>query len=106
MLVAGATWTIAAGAFAQVKILDEPSNAPPPAPQPVRAASAPRSLSADEQVMLEARRLLANLQAGKAQDLLTQWLERNAGGQSPQIPEAYYLRGNSKLAQDDEYESL
>ena len=106
MLVAGATWTIAAGAFAQVKIVDEPAGAVAPAPQPARAASAPRTLSADEQVMLEARRLLANMQASRAQDLLTTWLERNAGGQSPQLPEAYYLRGNAKLAQDDEYEAL
>ena len=106
MLVAGATWTIATGAFAQVKIVDEPAGAVAPAPQPARAASAPRTLSADEQVMLEARRLLANMQASRAQDLLTTWLERNAGGQSPQLPEAYYLRGNAKLAQDDEYEAL
>ena len=101
----------ASSAFAQVKIVDEPAGAAAgsgtvAAPQPVRAASAPRTLSVDEQAMLEARRLLASLQASRAEDVLDAWLERNAGGQSPQVPEAYYLRGNAKLAQDDEFEAL
>lgn len=107
IIAAGTTWTVCAAAFAQVKIVDDAAGAQPaPPPQQPRAASAPRTLSADEQIMLEARRLLANMQAGRAQELLTTWLERNAGGQSAQLPEAYYLRGNAKLAQDDEYEAL
>jgi len=101
----------ASSAFAQVKIVDEPAGAAAgsrtvAAPQPARAASAPRTLNVDEQAMLEARRLLASLQASRAEDVLDAWLERNAGGQSPQVPEAYYLRGNAKLAQDDEFEAL
>ncbi|HLP86059.1 MAG TPA: outer membrane protein assembly factor BamD [Phycisphaerales bacterium] len=109
VIAAGTAWTMSGVALAQVKIVDEPAGTPAaavPAPQPARAASAPRAMSADEQIMLEARRLLANMQAGKAQDLLDAWIERNAGGQSPQLPEAYYLRGNAKLAQDDEYDAL
>jgi outer membrane protein assembly factor BamD (BamD/ComL family) len=108
-IAAGTACTLSVAAFAQVKIVDEPGPAASAVAQEaasVRAPSAPRNLSADEQVMLEARRLLAGMEAGKAEDLLDAWLERNAGGQSPQLPEAYYLRGNAQLAQDDEYDAL
>jgi outer membrane protein assembly factor BamD (BamD/ComL family) len=67
-----------------------------PAPEP----------GSDGAVMQEARRLLAEGRASRAEDLLDEWLDLNERSENPFLAEAYLLRGNAKLAQDDEWDAL
>ncbi len=71
-------------------------------------ASAPSSSSpdsADRAEMDEIRRLLAEGRAEEAQRRADEWIPR-ASKQNPFYPEALLLRGNAKLAQDDEFDAL
>lgn len=69
-------------------------------------ASPARELTPDERVMQEARKAIASRSPGRAKSLLDAWISEHAGSEHPQLPEAYYLRGNAKLAADDEYDAL
>lgn len=60
----------------------------------------------DAWVMAEARRHLAAEQPGKALKILNPWLEANKRTQNPYLPEAYLLRGDARVASDDEYKAL
>lgn len=60
----------------------------------------------EEATIAEARRWLAADQPGKARDLLDAWIEEHRLEASPWLPEAYLLRGDAKLAMDEEYNAL
>lgn len=60
----------------------------------------------DEFVMWQARKLLAEGKPTKAEDLLTDWLDENERTRNPYLAEGYFLRGESRLANDREYKSL
>lgn len=60
----------------------------------------------DAWVMGEARRHLAAEQPGKALKILNPWLEANKRSRNPYLAEAYLLRGDARVANDDEYKAL
>ncbi len=60
----------------------------------------------DEATIAQARRLLAEDKPGEARALLDAWIEEHRIGDSPWLPEAYRLRGDAKLAMDEEYRAL
>ena len=60
----------------------------------------------DEFVMWQARKLLAEGKPGKAAGLLSDWLDENDRSRNPYLAEAYFLRGEARLANDHEYKSL
>ncbi len=54
--------------------------------------------------LMEARRALASGDFIRAERMSSQWIERNE--RHPLIADAYLIRGDSKVADDDEYEAL
>ncbi len=60
----------------------------------------------DEAVIAEAQMLLAEEEPGAARDILDEWLDKNESGDSRWLATAYLLRGEAKLADDEEYASL
>lgn len=60
----------------------------------------------EEETIARARRLLAEDRPGEARALLDAWIEEHRVGQSPWLPTAYRLRGDAKLAMDEEYRAL
>lgn len=88
---------------AQVRIV-EPAALGSPAPAPTAEADA------DAATMQQARRLLADDKGSAAQSLLDKWIKRHKSldeeADNRHAPEAYYLRGNAKLLQDEEYDAL
>lgn len=60
----------------------------------------------DEHVMAEARRLLAERRPGRARSVLTDWIDEHKRSDNPWLPEAYLLRADARLAQDEEYAAL
>lgn len=57
-------------------------------------------------VLGEARRLLAADRPGQALKILNDWMTANKYTENPDLPQAYLLRGDAKLAIRDEYEAL
>lgn len=90
-------------AVAQVKIIDAPA---PASPIIKVQQQDPAKLSPDELVMRQAREAIVANKAGKAKELLTPWITAHKFSEHPLLAEALYLRGNAKLAMDDEYEAL
>jgi outer membrane protein assembly factor BamD (BamD/ComL family) len=88
----------ACAANAQVRIVNEPRT---PAPTPEAAASDPVATK-----IIEARRLLAAKRPEQAQKTLDGFLGSPESAGHPMTPEAYYLRGNAKLARGEEGEAL
>lgn len=70
-----------------------------------QAHNAPEAGS-DAAIMNEARRLLATDQADQAQRMLDDWIEANETTKNPYLPEAYLIRGDAKLADNDEFDAL
>lgn len=60
----------------------------------------------DEYVLWQARKLLAEGKPGKATGVLSDWLEDNERSRNPYLAEAYFLRAESRLANDREYKAL
>lgn len=60
----------------------------------------------EEATIAEARRLLASEKPSQARELLDGWIEEHRHGESPWLSEAYLLRGDAKLAMDEEYNAL
>lgn len=54
--------------------------------------------------LMEARRALAAGEAARAENLASEWIDRNP--RHPMLPEAYLTRGDALLAQDEEYDAL
>lgn len=54
--------------------------------------------------LLEARKALAAGQFARAEQLASQWIERN--DRHPMLAQAYLIRGDALLGQEDEYEAL
>lgn len=54
--------------------------------------------------LLEMRRALASGDSARAERMATQWIDRNE--RHPSIADAYLVRADAKLANDDEYEAL
>jgi outer membrane protein assembly factor BamD (BamD/ComL family) len=54
--------------------------------------------------LLEARRALAAGQYSRAEQLASQWIERN--DRHPLLAQAYLIRGDALMGQDEEYEAL
>ncbi|MFK7759075.1 MAG: outer membrane protein assembly factor BamD [Phycisphaerales bacterium] len=67
-----------------------------PAPEP----------GTDAALMAEAQLLIAEGNPGRASSKLTSWIEKNKRSRSRFIPEAYYLRGIARFANDREYKAL
>jgi tetratricopeptide (TPR) repeat protein len=70
------------------------------------AAVRPAELSPDEQLMAEARQLLADNKPERAKKLLDDWIEKNEHGQHPLLARAYLLRGDAISLGGNEYEAL
>lgn len=100
----------AAATHAQVKIADPTGPAPVKvtAPGGTPAAQPPRAMSPDEEAMASARRALAEDKPSRALSLLNDWIDRHEKDVqlSPYRAEAFYLRGNAKLAMGNEFASL
>ncbi len=60
----------------------------------------------DEHTMWQARRLLAEGRPGRAVDVLSKWLDEHGRTRNPHLAEAYFLRGEARLADDQEYSAL
>lgn len=60
----------------------------------------------DEAVMARARECLAGNEAGRAEGLLTAWIESEGSQRSPYYPEAHFLRGDARLARGREEDAL
>ena len=60
----------------------------------------------DEHTMWQARRMLAEGRPERAVDLLGEWLEEYGRTRNPYLAEAYFLRGEARLANDREYNAL
>jgi len=56
--------------------------------------------------LAEARQALASDQPGRALSILNAWIREHKFTNHPSLPEAYLLRGDAKLANNDEYEAL
>lgn len=63
-------------------------------------------VATDEPRLAEARTLLASDRPGEALSILNEWVREYKFTENPYLPEAYLLRGDAKLAQNDEYEAL
>ncbi|HRQ76000.1 MAG TPA: outer membrane protein assembly factor BamD [Phycisphaerales bacterium] len=57
-----------------------------------------------EAMLADARRALAEGDARRAENLATRWIERH--DRHPLMPDAYLLRGDAKLAQQEHYKAL
>lgn len=110
LCAAAALMLLAGQALAQTAVIELPKAPAQPVTQPAGTdAQTPKELSEDERVMLRARELLAADKPAQAETLLTQWIDAAALkglGTTNLAAEALYLRGNAKLAQDNEYEAL
>jgi outer membrane protein assembly factor BamD (BamD/ComL family) len=95
-------------AFAQLRIVDDEGGTSGTSldGSQARMQTPTRELTIDERVMQDARKAIASRSPGKAKSMLDAWIEKQIGSEHPQLPEAYYLRGNAKLAADDEYDAL
>ena len=60
----------------------------------------------EEATIAKARELLAQNKPVEGKKILDEWIEANETSKSKNLPEAYLLRGDCKLADDDEYEAL
>lgn len=60
----------------------------------------------DAYVMAEASRLIADDKAGKAASMLGDWLDKNKRSRNPYLAQAFYLRGEARLRNNDEYKAL
>lgn len=60
----------------------------------------------DEAVIADARQMLAQRRYGAAETLLDSWIEINENSKSPWLAEAYLLRGDARLGNDDEEDAL
>ncbi|MCC5823794.1 MAG: outer membrane protein assembly factor BamD [Phycisphaerales bacterium] len=60
----------------------------------------------DEHVMWQARRHLAEGRPGQAVTVLSGWLDEHGRTRNPYLAEAYFLRGEARLANDREYQAL
>ncbi len=60
----------------------------------------------DAATMADATKYLAEGKAGKAQKLLSKWLDKNKRTRNDYIAQAYYLRGVARLDQKREYKAL
>jgi len=70
-----------------------------------QAQNAPEAGS-DAAIMNEARRLVATEQVDQAENMLDDWIEANETTKNPYLPEAYLIRGDAKLANNDEFDAL
>lgn len=68
-----------------------------------RAAAAAGS---DEGLMTRARALIAEGKGSEAESILTQWIDAEDRAKNPWYPEALLLRGNARLANDEEFNAL
>lgn len=71
--------------------------------QPSADAPAPGT---DAAFVADVRRLLAEGEPKKARNRLDDWIKANERTDNPNLPEAYFLRGDAWLAMDREYKSL
>lgn len=60
----------------------------------------------DEHAMWQARRLLAQGEPENAVEQLSDWLDEHDRTRNPYLAEAYFLRGEARLANDHEYDAL
>jgi len=60
----------------------------------------------DAYIMAEASRLIADDKPGKASSMLGDWLDKNKRSRNPYLAQAFYLRGEARLRNDDEYKAL
>lgn len=71
-----------------------------------QAAQASEPMDADEAYIREAWATLLGGKPGTARSMLTKWLRENTGTGNQWIPLALLVRGDTKVALDDEYEAL
>ncbi|MBL4591916.1 MAG: hypothetical protein JKY96_08155 [Phycisphaerales bacterium] len=60
----------------------------------------------DAYVMAEAARLIAEGKPGKASSKLGKWLDKNKRTRNPYVAQAFVLRGEARLRNNDEYQAL
>lgn len=60
----------------------------------------------DAEIMSRATRLLAEGDANKAHEVLSDWLDDHKRSRNEYLPQAYYLRGLARVARGREYKSL
>ena len=63
-------------------------------------------ITSDANVIARARLLLATAKPSEAIDLLDTWIEENETTRKPSLAEAYLVRGDAHVANDDEFKSL
>ncbi len=101
-----AACTVAASAHAQVKITDSPASATTSTPIIKVQQVDPAKLSPDQLLMRQAREAIVANKPGEAKALLSPWIKQHKFSEHPLMAEALYLRGNAKLAMNDEYDAL
>lgn len=72
--------------------------------QPVQTRQA--EPNTDEAFIDNARALLASNRASECLKLMDEWIEKYEFSENPWLPEAYLIRGDAKVALNDEYEAL
>lgn len=60
----------------------------------------------DEAFIDSARALLASNQASECLKVMDAWIEKHEFSENPWLPEAYLIRGDARVALNDEYEAL
>jgi tetratricopeptide (TPR) repeat protein len=63
-------------------------------------------LTADEQMLHDAREMLADERYAEAKRILDEWIEKHQHSQHPLLARAYLLRGDAKSLGGDEYQAL
>ncbi|MEQ8317759.1 MAG: tetratricopeptide repeat protein [Phycisphaerales bacterium] len=71
-----------------------------------QAADATEPMDADEAYIRDAWATLLEGRPGRAKSMLTRWLRENTGTGNQWIPLALLVRGDAKVALDDEYDAL
>jgi TolA-binding protein len=113
MIAACALALCAAASVAQQRLeLDDKGQFKPAAQTGEAAPESQKKFDADAASMSEIRRLLADGRISSARSKVDAWIDANvneaakARRSNPFAPEAYLLRGDCKLANDDEYDAL
>lgn len=63
-------------------------------------------VGSDEWTVAEARRLIVDGRPGRAERLLTRWLDDNEGRREEIVADALLARGDARVAQGDEFDAL
>ncbi len=99
ILISSALWVVPAGAQSSESAFElDPDGTwnQTAAPEP----------GTDAFVMAQASRFIAEDEPGRAVKILSKWLDQNKRTRNPHLAQAFFLRGEARFRNDDEYQAL